>query len=550
MTVGSGCLYATINDAINAAQDGDTILLEGGVTFVENVDVWRSVKIQGGYNGCNSGSSEDTVIDGITGRSGFATNVTILITGGISVELSQLHLVNTTSGYLDRGGIYVGHYDSPSSLILNNVTISGCNARFAGGIWIGATGEVEGTNVTIRDNVGGDNGGGIRMMGGRLSLSNSSIYNNTSPLGGGISATDNASISLLDNVNIYGNEALTGSGLGGGISIQNRAVVVIEGTSGISENSGLKGGGVYIDNASLYLIGKDAGIMSNSAATDDGNGGGIYGTNNAYIAIENGAEVYSNSAGYTGGGIYVDLYSTLWVKMGSIYDNTSGYSGGGIYADNLALVDFEMGGYTCDTPPCMKMTGNYAEGYGGAVYASFTDVTIRQTYISGNDVNSVYSLGEFIALSHSDLQLINSMVVNNLGYRPIYADYSTINIEGSTIANNPNDGFGTAIYVYDTPITVKNSIVWGQSPFVAVQSGANPTVTCSDIQGGYTGAGNLNINPQFVNPASGNYHLASSSPVIDKCSTGPVTDFDDQPRPAVINSDATPYDMGADEYVL
>ena len=93
-------------------------------------------------------------------------------------------------------------------------------------------------------------------------------------------------------------------------------------------------------------------------------------------------------------------------------------------------------------------------------------------------------------------------------------------------------------------LTLSNSIIWGHTTSIDL---AGQTVTCSDIQGGYTGTDNLNINPLFVNAASSNFHLQSSSPVIDRCATGLAEDFDNEARPITYLRPATPYDMGADE---
>ena len=47
---------------------------------------------------------------------------------------------------------------------------------------------------------------------------------------------------------------------------------------------------------------------------------------------------------------------------------------------------------------------------------------------------------------------------------------------------------------------IKNSIVWGNGS--GIDHDSDPTVTYSDIQGGYTGTGNINSDPFFVNASS------------------------------------------------
>ena len=60
--------------------------------------------------------------------------------------------------------------------------------------------------------------------------------------------------------------------------------------------------------------------------------------------------------------------------------------------------------------------------------------------------------------------------------------------------------------------------------------------------------------PGFVNPAAGDYHLASDSPLIDASATADLgslsstTDRDGNPRAVAVNHAATPVDLGAYEY--
>lgn len=95
-------------------------------------------------------------------------------------------------------------------------------------------------------------------------------------------------------------------------------------------------------------------------------------------------------------------------------------------------------------------------------------------------------------------------------------------------------------------LTLKNSIIYASGPAIDETYNA-AAVSYSDIEGGYPGTGNIDADPQLVNPAVGDLRLAYGSPCIDQGSSsgtfGPV-DLDGEPR--VIDS-AT--DMGADEYL-
>ncbi len=108
-----------------------------------------------------------------------------------------------------------------------------------------------------------------------------------------------------------------------------------------------------------------------------------------------------------------------------------------------------------------------------------------------------------------------------------------------------------------------NTIAWGNAPDqISDDAGAVTTVNYSDVQGGWCGAGSNNIDadPLFVAPGSGDYRLSPGSPCIDAADNtavpkGVVTDLDGNPRfvddPCTDdtgNGDPPIVDMGAYEF--
>lgn len=63
-----------------------------------------------------------------------------------------------------------------------------------------------------------------------------------------------------------------------------------------------------------------------------------------------------------------------------------------------------------------------------------------------------------------------------------------------------------------------NTILWAdnaQNGSEIYASSGSPAFTYCDIQGGWSGIGNINANPLFIDHSNGNYHLQATSPCID-----------------------------------
>jgi hypothetical protein len=544
-TVGNGCTYATIAAAIAAANPGDRLLIEGGVTFVENLIINKNLTLQGGYVGCASGSTDRTTLDGN------ASNSVVQVNPSLTVSLENLNLTNGNSGF-EGGGIVFALSPGTGSLQLTNISIYGNRSAWGGGLWVGEDAEVIGVNVQIYYNTATAYGGGVRLFGGRISLSYSNIYGNSAPYGGGVYATQhcgyNPSIDLPTYADVYQNTATTGAGLGGGIYLREGTVLAAD-CSDIYYNDAIEGGGAYLITSTLTIQGDCSEIMLNTAT---GNGGGVY-AQGSTINMDLDAELYSNSAGTSGGGAYLDN-SDLWGDKALIWYNTADYDGGGVYATNTSLLDMDLGGYACSGPRCSRLSNNTANisvGYGGGVYAySSSEVDLRQIFIENNSAN----LGGAVYAFQSPVYLYNDLVAYNNASGNVgdglRLNASSLSGEHNTIAHNDAGGATTGHAIdmaSGATLALQNAIVWGHASSI---SDLAQTVSCSDVQGGYAGTDNLNIDPQFVDPASINFHLQSTSPVLDRCSAGQTVDFDNEARPVTYIRPGSPYDIGADEYSI
>ncbi|SVB74618.1 uncharacterized protein METZ01_LOCUS227472, partial [marine metagenome] len=128
--------------------------------------------------------------------------------------------------------------------------------------------------------------------------------------------------------------------------------------------------------------------------------------------------------------------------------------------------------------------------------------------------------GDGLNISGAAVSIANVLVDNSSGRAIFVSDTADAVITRVTLYGN---GFG----LYDNSsgsITMVNSIVWGSTN---VNVAGSPTVTYSDIGGGYTGTGNIGSDPLFVDAENGDFNLDLLSPCIDTGDPNVAYDGDD-----------------------
>ena len=95
---------------------------------------------------------------------------------------------------------------------------------------------------------------------------------------------------------------------------------------------------------------------------------------------------------------------------------------------------------------------------------------------------------------------------------------------------------------------IVNSILWNNSSNNLRCYGSVTNVTYSNVEGGFTGTGNIDADPKFVNAATGDFRLQLGSPSIN---TGDPAGVPPAPETDIVGT-ARPQDgavdMGAYEY--
>jgi parallel beta-helix repeat protein len=277
-------------------------------------------------------------------------------------------------------------------------------------------------------------------------------------------------------------------------------------------------------------------------------GGGMYNDHDTTLITV--STFQDNIAGY-GAGIY-NYHYTGTISGCTFVNNTA--DGGGVASDGAAMYNQTSSPVITDT----TFISNIALRDGGGIFNDESSPVLTNCTISKN--SAVYNAGALYNRDSSSPKLINTTFSGNQSGYYGGAVYSQVN--ASPIFTNctfyGNSAFnysGGGIYGGSaSTTTVVNSILWGDSPdeISSYDLASTPLATHSDIQGGYAGDGNLNLNPMFVNPVIGNFHLGGFSQCIDKgdnaASDLPDYDFEGDPRLIDGNGDGTPtVDMGVDE---
>jgi hypothetical protein len=146
--------------------------------------------------------------------------------------------------------------------------------------------------------------------------------------------------------------------------------------------------------------------------------------------------------------------------------------------------------------------------------------------------------------------IVNNLIIGNMAFdgAGVCNSFSGGRLLNNTILFNKGDsiGWGGGVYVAGSaPVHLVNNIIRGNYPSQVL--GAGVMATYCNIEGGWPGAGNIDADPLFVDPAQHDFHITYTSPCKDtglSTTSGlPDEDFEGDPRIA-----HGTVDMGADEF--
>jgi parallel beta-helix repeat protein len=566
--------YEFIQTAITYASDGDEIEVAPGIYYEainfrhKGIRLYSSggpevTTIDGTGNchvvQCVNGEDANTVLAGFTITGGNATGAGESGYGGGMYNKASSPSVTNCIFRGNKASYGGGMLNDGSSPIMTNCTFSGNSATFGGGMQNVASSPTL-TYCTFSGNSATSNSGGMHNVGSSPTLNHCTFSGNTADVHAGAminaansspvmiactftenSASSNgggmynlASSPSVTNCIFRDNKAVYGGGMLNDASSPTLTYCTFSGNSATSNSGGMHnvGSSPTLNHCTFSGNTADvhAGAMINAANSSpvmiactftensaSSNGGGMYNLASSPTLTE--CTFADNSAGTDGGGMYNTGNSNA-VLIGCTFNNnmTYGNNGGGMHnaSSNPKLTN------------CI-FSRNIAQKYGGGMFNNAGRPTLTNCIFYENTARTA-SGGGYANYYGSNSTLINCTVYQNLA--------------------------GCGLRNWDSTLVVTNCIVWSHYGCEISSDGASSlTVSYSNVQGGgYTGTGNINEWPFFVDPNGGDLRLSSGSPCIDKGSnaavSGITTDLDGNPRVLDGDDNGTDIvDMGAYEYM-
>jgi len=157
---------------------------------------------------------------------------------------------------------------------------------------------------------------------------------------------------------------------------------------------------------------------------------------------------------------------------------------------------------------------NGLSGWGGGVYVNAASPILRYNIIRNNQANR--NGGGIYCTQNARPKFDHIVLFGNIAQ------------------------LGGALYSFNNArAEIVNSIIWNNTPTALPET---LLVTYSNVQGGYTGTGNINRNPLFVNPDSSDFHLQWTNFPVDDSTRSPCIDAGAPNFP--LDLDSTRTDIG------
>jgi len=457
--------FASIQSAIDAAEDGDLVLIQPG-TYLERIDFRGKAIVVSGSDPRDSVLVAGTVIDASACAGGSCSVVSFVSGEGPRSVLAGV-TVTGGSGTVDRSAPLTTTGGGGICCVRSAPTIRDCHVRenrplgfkVKGGGLCCDRAAVTLTRCRIVDNLcdeskdtSRDRGGGIFARDSELTIEASTISANSAEDGGGMWLVGSSARIL--GTRVVRNIAIKGDAYAGGIGLDRSTVMLRRCTiSGNRTKGPLSiGGAIYSEGSSLSVLHCE--IADNTI-------GGVR-TYWGSVEIRNSAFLRNVCIGtWVGGGLTIEGPDRALVSRCLFYGNRA-EDGGGVHLGET---------YREGRVENCRIVCNTATGNGGGIYIDGDQWDITNCVVSRN--TGRHGSGIYTVL------------------------YDAIITNTTIVANESPMGGGFHAHRFSVP-TLTNCIIRDNVPTQVAHTEDSPTITYSNVQDGWPGTGNIDADPLFL----------------------------------------------------
>ncbi len=355
--------YPTIQQAIDAAVNGDLLVADRNYWYIEPID------FKGKAITVRSGDVNSTRTFGTPSPQD--TFISALFQGSTVVTFNK--------------------HEAASSILIGFTITDGLE-----GILIKDSSPKIGSCIVLMNTKSG-----IYCNNSSPELSDCTITENSTEEGGGGIYCNNRSNPKITNCTVTINAAVAS---GGGIYCENNSDPNITNSRITANQSEANGGGIYCGNNC------DPNIIGCTIGSNDANwpGGGIY-TINCRPLISD-CTITKNSTHWDGAGIYCDTGSLPTVVNSTISGNVADYDGGGIYCNGVSI----------PIKNCLIIDNTVVSWDGGGIFCSDASPAITNCTFAGNSANAYDGLGGAVYCAGSSSPQITNCIFSNNNNVAIY----------------------------------------------------------------------------------------------------------------------------------
>lgn len=404
-TITVGTDAPTLQDAVQSAASGDTIVLPAG-TWPGCVRSTKSIEIRGAghirtiveASGCEDAFFQSGGELSMRGLALTNTDGRGLRVENASLILQGVHVNNSGTAEMDGGALHLRDVDA----MVTDFQASGCRAQA---------------------------GGALHVSGGSLTLVDMVLTANQAEHGGAVMLTERAEVSL--SIGRFENNEAT-AGQGGALHVSDGVQLDDSGSFYTGNRAATDGGAIAHESGGRLTV-ENLTLSANQAPS--GRGGAVFVDGVSAVSVL--ASSFSNGHAQHGGGMFVsNVAPGVSIRESSFSENRATASGGGLAADASGEIRLAGG----------QFTGNQAADGGGISLNSSSARLLEGIDIAGNRATNgggVHAQAERRSVLNMETARIHDNQAAQSGGGVAVRGFSAVRLLNTTLENNTAQASGS-----------------------------------------------------------------------------------------------------------